>query len=181
MRRLLAAVGRFELAILALGSYLPLHALRIALVRAAGARLGADVILYHGLQIRRAADLAIGAGTIVGEGAILDARGGLEIGRDVNISSQVHIWTLQHDYRAADFGTTSGPVRVEDHAWLSDRCTVLPGVTVGRGAVVAAGAVVAKDVPPLAVVAGIPAREVGKRPDVLGYSLGREARKAPLW
>lgn len=51
-------------------------------------------------------------------------------------------------------------VCVEDHAWLGARVTLLPGVTVGRGAVVGAGSVVTEDAPPFSVVAGAPARVV---------------------
>jgi acetyltransferase-like isoleucine patch superfamily enzyme len=50
------------------------------------------------------------------------------------------------------------PVRVEAWADIGTNAVLLPGVTVGRGAIVGAGAVVAEDVPPLAVVAGVPAR-----------------------
>ena len=50
---------------------------------------------------------------------------------------------------------------IEDYVWLASRVTVLPGVHNGRGAVVASGAVVTKDVPPLAIVAGIPAKIIG--------------------
>jgi maltose O-acetyltransferase len=54
-------------------------------------------------------------------------------------------------------------VSIEDYVWLGARAVILPGVTVGRGAVVAAGSVVTKNVPPLTIVAGIPARPVGMR------------------
>ncbi|GGC11224.1 hypothetical protein GCM10011494_32460 [Novosphingobium endophyticum] len=47
---------------------------------------------------------------------------------------------------------------VEDHAWIGSGAIILPGVTIGRGAVVAAGAVVHRDVAPLTVVGGVPAR-----------------------
>ena len=52
---------------------------------------------------------------------------------------------------------------IEDHVWIGTRATVLPGVRIGRGAVVAAGAVVTRDVAPLDIVAGVPARPVGRR------------------
>lgn len=51
---------------------------------------------------------------------------------------------------------------IENYVWLASRVTVLPGVTIGRGAVVAAGAVVTKDVPPLAIVGGVPAKIIGR-------------------
>jgi maltose O-acetyltransferase len=60
-------------------------------------------------------------------------------------------------------------VVIEDHAWLGTRAMVLPGVTVGRGAVVAAGAVVTKDVPPYTIVGGVPARVIGQRTTDLRY------------
>ena len=54
----------------------------------------------------------------------------------------------------------SGPIRIEDYAWVGSRAVILKNVRIGRGAVVASGAVVTKDVPELTVVAGNPARPV---------------------
>ncbi len=56
-----------------------------------------------------------------------------------------------------------GPVVIEEDCWICSHAVILKGVTVGEGAVVAAGAVVNADVPPYAIVAGIPARVVGDR------------------
>jgi maltose O-acetyltransferase len=61
-------------------------------------------------------------------------------------------------------GAATAPVVIEDDVWLCFKATVLKGVTIGRGAVVAAGAVVTKDVPPMVVVAGNPARVVAEVP-----------------
>ncbi len=55
------------------------------------------------------------------------------------------------------------PITIEDCSWIATGAIILPGVTVGEGAVVAAGAVVTHDVPPWTVVAGNPAKEVKKR------------------
>ena len=79
------------------------------------------------------------------------------------------IWTAQHDYRSRTFAAAGGPVVIEDFVWLGPRAIVLPGVTIGKGAVVAAGAVVTKDVAPYAVVAGVPAVKVRERPHDLDY------------
>ena len=115
---------------------------------------------------------------MIGNDAILDARGGLRIGSDVNFSTGVHVWTAQHDWRDPGFVTVRLPVVIEDNVWVSARATILPGVTIGRGAVVAAHAVVTRDVPAGAVMAGIPARQVATRPEV-DYRLG--GRKAYWW
>jgi acetyltransferase-like isoleucine patch superfamily enzyme len=148
-----------------------------ARLRHAFYRLGLGVRLAPGARINgraeiRLGSIEIGPNTIVGHDAILDGRGGLRLGRAVNLSSEVAIWTWQHDLNDPGFGGAGGPVVVGDRAWLSFRATVLPGVTIGEGAVVAANATVTADVPPYTVVAGTPARAVGERNRALTYELG---------
>ncbi len=150
---------------------IPLRRVRHLAYRRLGMQLAPAAVVHRGLEIRVPGQVTIGEGSVIGFDVILDGRRGITIGRHVNLSSQVAIWTLQHDLRDPDFGVLGGPVRVGDRAWLSFRATILPGVTIGEGAVVAAGAVVAHDVAPYAVVAGIPARVIGQRPHELAYEL----------
>jgi acetyltransferase-like isoleucine patch superfamily enzyme len=153
----------------------PSRVLRHALYRRMGLTLAPTAVIHRGLEMRQAAEIAIGEGSVIGFDAVLDGRSGIEIGRHVNVSSQVAIWTLQHDHRDPKFLARGGPVRVGDYAWLSFRCTILPSVTIGEGAIVAAGAVVTRDVAPYAIVAGVPAREIGRRSVTdLSYDLGNE-------
>jgi acetyltransferase-like isoleucine patch superfamily enzyme len=155
---------------------LPIRKLRQACYRRMGLRLGTGVVVHRGLELRAAPGVQIGDGTVVGFDVILDGRRGIAIGANVNVSSEVAIWTLQHDHRDPRFGDSGGRVSIGDRAWLSFRATILPGVSVGEGAVVAAGAVVTSDVPPYAIVAGVPARVVGERsPRELSYELGASA------
>lgn len=115
--------------------------------------------------------------------AILDARAGITIGSNVNISSNVSIWTLQHDYRDPYFRCTPehyGPVVIENRVWIGPSVTVLHDVTIGEGAVVAAGSVVTKSVPPYTLVGGIPAKVIGKRPKELKYNFTGKHRHF-LW
>lgn len=152
--------------------HLPSARLRHAFYRRAlGVRIGPGARIMGRAEIRPG-ELEIGPNTIVGHDAILDGRGGLRLGRAVNLSSEVAIWTYEHDLQDPDFGGGPGPVTVGDRAWLSFRATLLPGVTIGEGAVVAANATVTKDVPPYAVVAGTPATVVGERTRELRYELG---------
>lgn len=124
----------------------------------------------------------IGEGTIIGDNALLDARSGLRMGKNVNLSSNVSIYTLQHDHRDPYFGCPDPQkkkmsVEIDDRAWLGSNVIVLPGVHIGEGAVCCAGCVVTKDVPPYTVVAGIPAKRVGERPQVLEYEFdGKSCR-----
>lgn len=168
-----------ELTGLHLVSRLPFHRLRLRALRVCGATIGRGVVVYHGFEVRAARRLSIGDRASIGNDVILDARGHLSIGADVNISTGVNIWTAQHDWRAANFDYVQAPVVIEDHAWISNRATILPGVTIGQGVVVAAGAVVSKSVPAGAVVAGVPAKVVAQR-DTMTYQLGGPRQK-PWW
>ena len=159
----------------------PSHALRVAALRFCGASIHPDATVYHGFEVRRASRLVIGARSSIGNGAILDARGGLTIGADVNLSTDVHIWTAQHAWASKDFAYTSAPVTIGDRAWISTRVTILPGCTIGEGAVVAAGAVVAGDVAPFSLVGGVPAKELAQRPHDLSYRLPRRRAKTWWW
>ena len=58
---------------------------------------------------------------------------------------------------------SKGPIVVEDDVWICDKATILSDVHIGQGAVVAAGAVVTKDVPPYAIVGGVPAKVIKYR------------------
>jgi len=134
--------------------------------------MGKKVVIYGGAEIRSPSLLSIGDYSIVGHSAILDARNGIEIGRNVNLSTGVWIWTLEHDPQDPEFKTKGGKVIIKDYAWISCRTIILPGVTIGEGAVVAAGAVVTKDVPDYAIVSGVPAAVIGTRTKGLRYQLG---------
>lgn len=173
--------GDLEMSTLVIAGKLPLHAARIAVLRAWGATVHPEATVYHGFEVRRAARLTIGARSSIGNGAILDARGGLTIGDDVNFSTDVHIWTAQHEWASPTFAYVSAPVAIGDRAWISTRVTILPGVTIGEGAVVAAGAVVTKDVEPYALVGGVPAKPITTRPRDLTYRLPPRAKKTWWW
>jgi acetyltransferase-like isoleucine patch superfamily enzyme len=151
--------------------HVPSHRLRLALYRQAGMQLGLNAFIYGGAKVWAPHNIVIGASTIVGQRAILDGRAGIEIGDNVNLSTGVWIWTLEHDPQGVDFATKGGPVVVDDYAWLSCRATIMPGVSIGRGAVVAGGAVVTKPVPPFAIVGGVPAVVIGERRRDLSYDL----------
>jgi acetyltransferase-like isoleucine patch superfamily enzyme len=112
--------------------------------------------------------LTIGDGTYIGPRAVFGAGGGLTIGRHVTMGAAVHLLAENHAFRDADRsievqGVTRQGIVVEDDVWIGNAAIVLDGVRVGRGAVVGAGAVVTRDVPPLAIVAGNPARVIGHR------------------
>jgi len=138
--------------------------------RILGAQIGEGTVIFLGCymwfssprQIRRNG-LRIGRNCRINRNCCLDTRGSLSIGNNVSISPDVTILTMQHAHDDPGFADDYRAVTIDDHVWIGTRAMIIPGVTVGRGAVVAAGAVVTKDVAPLDIVGGVPARPIGRR------------------
>jgi maltose O-acetyltransferase len=133
-----------------------------AIGRGSAVFLGCYIWFYSPGQVRRGG-LRVGEYCRINRDCTLDARGGLTIGDNVSISPEVAILTAQHFYDDPAFALDNRAVVIGDHAWIGTRAMVMPGVTIGRGAVVAAGAVVTRDVAPLDIVGGIPAKPIGRR------------------
>jgi maltose O-acetyltransferase len=105
------------------------------------------------------ATMALGQGVRLHSGDTLSALLRIEIGDRVQIGPHVAIYDNPfHDLYQRNKVPASEPVVIEDDVWLASRCTVLPGVRIGRGAVVGAHALVNRDVEPFTVVGGVPAR-----------------------
>ena len=132
-----------------------------------------STFIGRSVDLRSPYRISIGGNSNINKHCLLDGRGGLTIGNCVDIAQDVYIWTEQHDYNSPDYKAVCSPVVIDDYVWIASRATILPGVTIGRGAVVACGAVVTKDVPPLTVVGGIPAKIIGERDDMMSYKLGK--------
>lgn len=147
------------------------RALGVSLAPGAGIHLGCHLWFYGPGQMRRDG-VAIGVNSRINRNCCLDVRGGLRIGDDVSVSPDVVVLTASHRVDDPEFRVETRPVVMEDNVWIGTRATILPGVTLGRGSVVCAGAVVTRDVEPLAIVAGVPARPVGERPaEAAAYTL----------
>lgn len=150
---------------------LPSCHLRKAIYSGLGAQIDDNVVFHFRTEIRGVVDLKVGKGSIIGDNALLDARCGLTIGENVNISSNVSIYTLQHNHRDPFFGCDGQgkSVTIGDRVWIGSNVIILPGVSIGEGAVCCAGCVVTRNVEPFTVVAGVPAKKVNERPKNLTY------------
>lgn len=90
----------------------------------------------------------------------------LKVGKDVMMGPYVTIVGENHNFARRDIPMRLQgyqkfpPVRIEDDVWIGACAIILPGITIGRGAIIAAGAVVTKDVPPYAICGGNPARVI---------------------
>jgi acetyltransferase-like isoleucine patch superfamily enzyme len=170
-------IMEFGLMCVQLAGLIPSHRIRKFIYRKVGVKIGKGTSLHMGTKFYDPRNIEIGYGTIVGENTVLDGRDKLIIGNNVDIASNVMIYNGEHDIYSNDFHGIFSPVIIDDYVFLGPRVIILAGVKIGKGAVVAAGAVVTKDVSPLDIVGGVPAKKIGERPnDSLGYKLGR-ARK----
>jgi acetyltransferase-like isoleucine patch superfamily enzyme len=107
--------------------------------------------------------LRIGHGVRLNYGVSISAQGEVAIGDRVRIGPYVMIVDSDfHDPYLRSSRAAPRRVVIEDDVWIGAKASVLRGVRVGRGAIVGTGAVVTRDVAPFTVVAGVPAREVGR-------------------
>jgi acetyltransferase-like isoleucine patch superfamily enzyme len=147
------------------------NVLGVQMGKGSGIHLGCYIWFFGPTPLRRNRLLTIGQRSRVNRDCCLDARGGLSIGSDVSISPGVTILTAEHPPGDDEFRVELRPVRIEDRVFIGMRAIILPGVTLGAGAVVAAGAVVTRDVPELTIVGGVPAKPIGKRERMPTYRL----------
>ena len=113
--------------------------------------------------------VAIGQRACVGDFCSLYGQGGLRIGDDVMIASDVRIVPNKHTFAEPDLpisaqASTSVGIDIGDGVWVGTNAVILDGVTIGHGAIVGAGAVVNRSVPAGAIVGGVPSRILRYRP-----------------
>ena len=145
--------------------------LRVRVLRAAGVDIGHGTLIGGSVRIegspRPSRNLRIGTKCWINSGCLLDTSAAITIGNGVSMAQDVMILTGTHDIGSPEFragSTVLKPVQIGHGCWLGARSVILPGVSVGNGAIVAAGAVVTDDVPENSLVAGVPAQVVRKLP-----------------
>lgn len=151
---------------------LPSRVFRWLYLRAYLGSLGSGTGVQMGCQFLNGRKVFLGARNVINFGCLLDGRRyAIRTGSDVSIGPEASILTLGHDPQSATFEDRGGDVAVGDRVWIGYRAVILPGVTIGEGAVVGSCALVTRDVPPFAIVAGNPARIIGERNPKLTYRL----------
>ena len=152
------ASGLYHL-LLKIVMWIPCHLLRRIVMKIICRDFSMTSAVCRNVDIRSPYRISIGLYTNINKRVVLDGRGKqLKIGNCVDIAQDTNIWTEAHDYNSPSFSSTEGSVVIEDYVWIASRSTILPNVTIHRGAVVACGAVVTKDVADNTVVGGNPAK-----------------------
>ena len=140
-----------------------LNGWRCFLLRAFGAKIGKGCRVQGGAEIWQPWNLTLGDHCWVDGGAKLYTVDKITFGSNCVVSAGAFVCTAQHDVTSSIFELKTAPIVVGDCAWIASNSIVLPGVSLGEGAVIAAGAVVMKDVPAWMIVGGNPAKELKKR------------------
>ncbi|QCX41045.1 acyltransferase [Aureibaculum algae] len=152
--------------------YVPLHWFRKMIIKTQFKNVGRQTNFLMGIEFRTPKNISIGNNSVINKKVLLDGRGGkLVIGNNVDIAQETNIWTLEHDVHDDNHKHVGADVIIEDYVWIASRVTILPGVTIGKGAVVAANSIITKDVPSMVIVGGVPGKIIGERKSALSYKL----------
>jgi len=151
---------------------IPFFNIRSAYLKAYLANIGSGTSIQLNCRFLNGRKVHLGDRNVINFGCLFDGRHyQIKTGSNVSIGPEATILTLGHDPQSAEFDDKGGDVMIGDRVWIAYRAIILPGVTIGEGAVVGAGAVVTKDVEPYTIVAGNPARSIKKRNHDLKYHL----------
>ncbi len=121
---------------------------------------GLGCVCHWGVDLKYPKNIFLGERVIIGVNGSLGAHSPIRIGDYVHISRDVHLETAGLDFQNTKppYIHISKPITIDRGVWIGSRATVLGGVHIGEYAVIAAGSVITRDVPPFAIVGGIPAR-----------------------
>jgi len=134
-------------------------------------KCGKNVIFCSDLEF--SSNIEIADNSSLGKGALIEA--GIKIGKNVIVSREALLYTTAHlYYEEGCRGVRFTPKVIEDCVHICSPAIILPNCKhIGHGAIIAAGAVVTKDVPEMALVAGVPAKVVGSRKNTYQEAMDR--------
>jgi len=140
----------------------PLNRWRLLILRLFGAKIEGNPFVHQRARIQVPWNLTLCSGASLGDRTSIYSLDKVTIGRRAVIGQESYLCTGTHDLHSVDLPLLTSPIIVDYDAFIGARAFVLPGVTIGYGAVVGACSVVTRDVPPETRVAGNPARILEK-------------------
>ena len=132
-------------------------------------RIGEMSAIHRKCKFFHIGKFKLGSNSVINFGCYLDNRRGIYIGNNVGVAHNTKVYTLGHDLDDPKFRTKGAPVYIEDNVFVFSNAIIMPGVTIGEGAIVLAGSVVTKNVAPWTVVGGNPAKIVRVRSQNIDY------------
>lgn len=133
---------------------------------------GTNVRISVNNEFHNTQKIVLGDNIYIGTNCVFHAIGGIEIGSGSILANYIEIITFNHNYDGIDLQSLpydkkyiKEQVIIEENVWVGSHSLILPGITIGEGAVIGMGSVVTKDVPPFAVVGGNPAKIIKYRND----------------
>lgn len=137
--------------------------MRVALLRAFGARIGKGAVIRANVSISFPWRLILGDHVWIGEDVGILSLAQVTIGSNVCISQRSYLCTGSHDFRRDDFKLKVAPIAVREGSWIAAASFIGPGVEIGEGSVISAGSVLGESVPSNSLVRGNPAEVVPRR------------------
>jgi len=130
--------------------------------------LGDRVTLRRGVTIGGHGDLIIGSGTTINEAVTITCTKAVSVGSNCMLAPMVCILDVDHSISQPEIpiseqGYLVEPVSIGDDVWIGTQTIITKGVSIGDGAVIGANSVVTRDVPPMAIAAGSPAKIIRMR------------------
>lgn len=140
----------------------PLWGWRRVILRSFNATVGRDVHVYPTVRITIPWNLTLQDGCAVGNHAILYALGPIKIGERATVSQYAHLCAGSHDWRDPSMPLLKPPITIGNDVWICADAYIGPGVSVEQRSIIGARAVITKDVSANSIMAGNPARLIGK-------------------
>ena len=138
-------------------SLLPISRLKYLVLRIFGAKLGTGVVIKPGVRVKYPWRLTVGNHCWIGEDCWIDNLADTAIGDNVCLSQGAYLCTGNHDWSDPAFGLKIGSIHLGSGCWIGAKAVVLPGISVGSGAIALSGSVVTKDIPDWEIHGGNPA------------------------
>lgn len=132
-------------------------------------RLGRGVVIREYVYLHAyGGHIFLDSGSSVGPYSLIYGNGGVKIGKNVMIANHCSIVAFNHVFERTDIpmalqGHSELGIEIGDDVWIGAHANILDGAKIGNGAIIAAGAVVTGDVPPGAIVGGVPAKLIKNR------------------
>ncbi|MBQ4057553.1 MAG: hypothetical protein IJD40_01325 [Lachnospiraceae bacterium] len=141
-------------------NHIPSWIIRKFFYRLCGLKIGKNSRIKMNVIVYRPRDISIGSGTIINEGALLDGRGGLIIGNNVNVSMYAILYSGSHKSYSRTFEYYTSKTTVEDCCWIGTRAVVMPGSYIQRNSILSVNSVFKGKSDVGGIYMGIPAQLV---------------------